>query len=41
MTIAVPNATAQSLGLPDTGANGGAWIMSAGTTQAHLMIPGH
>ena len=40
MTVAVPNATNKTLGLPETGANGGAWIMSAGTTQAHLMLPG-
>ena len=39
-TIAVPMATAQSMGLPETGAQGGAWIMNAGTTTAHLMIPG-
>jgi hypothetical protein len=40
MTIAVPNATAQSLGLPDNPRQGGVWIMNAGTTTAHLMIPG-
>jgi hypothetical protein len=40
MTIAVPMATAQSLGLPDTAAQGGVWIMNAGTTTAHLMTPG-
>jgi hypothetical protein len=40
-TIAVPMATAASLGLPDTPQQGGAWIMNAGTTTAHLMIPGH
>ncbi|MBI4266555.1 MAG: hypothetical protein HY657_19475 [Acidobacteria bacterium] len=40
-TIAVPGATAQSLGLPDNGRQGGAWIMNAGTSTAHLMIPGH
>lgn len=39
-TIAVPNATAESLGLPDNGQQGGAWIMMAGTTEAHIMIPG-
>jgi len=39
-TIAVPNATSQSLGLPDTGKAGGVWIMNPGTTTAHLMIPG-
>ena len=40
-TIAVPGATAQSMGLPDTGTQGGAWIMNAGTTAAHIMMPGH
>ena len=42
MTVAVPGATTATLGLPDTGrgAVGGVWIMNAGTTTAHLMIPG-
>jgi hypothetical protein len=40
-TIAVPGATAQSLGLPDTNAQGGAWIMNAGSSAAHIMMPGH
>jgi hypothetical protein len=40
VTIAVPGATAQSLGLPDNGRGGTVWIMNAGTTTAHLMIPG-
>jgi hypothetical protein len=40
MTIAVPGATTQSLGLPDTNKSGGVWIMNAGTTTAHLMTPG-
>ncbi len=40
-TIAVPGATAQSLGLPDNPKMGGAWIMNAGTTTAHIMTPGH
>src|SRR5438067_3104058 len=40
MTIAVPGATTQSIGLPDNGRQGGVWIMNAGTTTAHLMIPG-
>jgi hypothetical protein len=39
-TIAVPGATAQSLGLPDNPRQGGAWIMNAGTTTAHIMVPG-
>jgi hypothetical protein len=40
MTIAVPGATAASLGLPDKGGSGGVWIMNAGTSTAHLMTPG-
>ncbi len=40
MTIAVPGATTQSLGLPDNARQGGVWIMNAGTTTAHLMTPG-
>ena len=40
ITIAVPGATTQSLGLPDNPRQGGVWIMNAGTTTAHLMVPG-
>ena len=40
ITVAVPGATAQSMGLPDNNKMGGVWIMNAGTTTAHLMIPG-
>jgi hypothetical protein len=40
VTVAVPGATAQSLGLPDNNKQGGVWIMGAGTSGAHLMIPG-
>jgi hypothetical protein len=40
MTIAVPGATTQSLGLPDNPRQGGVWIMNAGTSTAHLMTPG-
>jgi hypothetical protein len=39
-TVSVPGATAQSLGLPDNNKMGGAWIMGAGTSTAHIMIPG-
>lgn len=39
-TIAVPGATTASMGLPDKPAAGGAWIMGAGTTTAHIMTPG-
>jgi hypothetical protein len=41
MTVAVPGATAQSLGIPDNGKLGGVWIMDAGTSAAHLMVLGH
>ena len=40
VTIAVPGATTQSTGLPDNNKQGGAWIMAAGTTSAHIMTPG-
>ncbi|HYB93880.1 MAG TPA: hypothetical protein VEC39_02835 [Vicinamibacterales bacterium] len=40
VTIAVPGATTASLGLPDNNKMGGAWIMGAGTTGAHIMTPG-
>ncbi len=41
ITVAVPGATAASMGLPDNPAKGGMWIMNAGTSTAHLMTPGH
>lgn len=41
MTVAVPGATTQTTGLPDNNKQGGAWIMNAGTTTAHIMVPGH
>jgi uncharacterized lipoprotein NlpE involved in copper resistance len=40
VTIAVPGATAQSIGLPDTPGKGGAWLMNPGTSTAHIMTPG-
>jgi hypothetical protein len=39
MTIAMPGATEASAGFPESGSGGGAWIMGAGTTEAHLMTP--
>lgn len=39
-TIAMPGATTESTGFPENGRAGGAWIMDAGTSTAHLMIPG-
>jgi hypothetical protein len=40
ISVVVPFATAESLGLPDTRNADRAWIMAAGTSTAHLMIPG-
>jgi hypothetical protein len=40
MTVALPVATTASTGLPDKPGQGGAWIMNAGTSTAHLMVPG-
>jgi hypothetical protein len=40
VTIAVPGATQASLGLPEGRRENGAWIMNAGTSTAHIMIPG-
>jgi len=41
MTVAIPGATTQTTGLPDNNKLGGAWIMNAGTSTAHIMVPGH
>ena len=40
MTVAVPGATTATIGLPDNNKMGGAWIMGAGTSGAHIMVPG-
>ena len=40
-TVSVPGATAQSGSLPDNPKMGGAWIMAAGTSSAHIMVPGN
>jgi hypothetical protein len=40
-TICVPGATSASLGMPENGNQGGAWIMNAGSSAAHIMTPGH
>ena len=42
LTIAVPFATSESLGLPSEGSysRAGTWIMEAGTSAAHIMLPG-
>jgi hypothetical protein len=39
LTIAMPGATTQSTGLPEHPKQGSAWIMNAGTTTAHVMMP--
>ena len=39
-TIAVPGATSASIGLPENDKAGGAWLMDAGSTSAHIMVPG-
>jgi len=39
-TVSVPFATSHSLDVPSEGTNAGVWIMYAGTSGAHLMIPG-
>ncbi len=40
-TVAMPGATTASTGFPENGRSGGAYIMDAGTSTAHLMTPGH
>ena len=39
MTIAMPMATTASTGFPEGRDQGGAFIMAAGTSEAHLMTP--
>ena len=39
MTIAMPMATTASTGFPESRDQGGAFIMAAGTSEAHLMTP--
>lgn len=38
-TISMPGATKSSTGFPENGNQGGAFIMAAGTSEAHLMVP--
>ena len=40
LTIAVPFATTETLGMPSQGSASVMWIMNAGTSTAHLMVPG-
>ena len=39
-TVAMPGATTASSGFPEDRSQGGAYIMAAGTSEAHLMTPG-
>lgn len=39
-TIAVPMATTESTGFPTDRSQGGVYLMGAGTSTAHLMVPG-
>ena len=39
-TISVPFATSETVDVPSERTNAGVWIMGAGTSGAHLMIPG-
>ena len=39
VTINMPYATTESTGFPESGREGGAYIMAAGTSEAHLMTP--
>jgi hypothetical protein len=41
LTIAMPGATNKTTGLPEDNKQGGVWIMDAGSSEAHLMIPGN
>ena len=38
-TISMPDATTASAGFPEDRSQGGAYIMAAGTSEAHLMVP--
>ena len=38
-TISMPGATTASAGFPEDRSQGGAYIMAAGTSEAHLMVP--
>ena len=40
VTIAMPGATGASLGIPEQRNNTTVWLMNAGTSTAHIMIPG-
>jgi hypothetical protein len=39
-TVAMPGFRGNQVGLPETRDSGGAWLMFAGTSEAHIMVPG-
>jgi hypothetical protein len=39
-TVAMPGISGKDVGLPETRDQGGAWVMFAGTSEAHIMVPG-
>jgi hypothetical protein len=39
-TVAMPGARGAGVGLPENRDSGGAWVMFAGTSEAHIMVPG-
>jgi len=39
-TVAMPGFRGNQVGLPETRDQGGAWLMFAGTSEAHIMVPG-
>lgn len=38
--IAMPNKTGKDVGLPEVRDANGSWVMFAGTSEAHIMLPG-
>jgi len=38
--IAIPNKTGKDVGLPEVRDANGSWVMFAGTSEAHIMLPG-
>jgi hypothetical protein len=38
--IAMPNHKGSQIGLPEVRDSGGIWLMQAGTSEAHIMLPG-
>jgi hypothetical protein len=38
--VAMPNLVGSQVSLPEVRDSGGAWLMFAGTPEAHIMLPG-